>query len=291
MPHRIFAATLTASGLMLTALTFSLRSTAQHPSPKPALLVAISRDEALLIPTEVSPTLLSGSKVLIGLIAFVMPGGQLREPLCNSDNQSGCKEIESAYLSHPRTYEIISEPDPLRVMAAPTKLSDCFETTAKGEVPLVGTNTALAASAPDLFQKVQAKLHVTEPERTEIQARANAIVEGQIPNLFLILTRIEKVRLTQKNGDFIIVEAQNNDYRATFFGIWHVTPKGYSLVASNSETGFQDDEHFIGTIKVKNQSSEYLVTSTRDSESYSFNVYAFEGGSLRRIYQGGGANC
>lgn len=180
----------------------------------------------------------------------------------------------------------------MNVTSIPTRMSSCYDPTGKAVTALNMSGTALVTSDPSLFRKVQPKLQVTAAERGEIQALADAMIRKASASLALpAITRVEKFRLNATSGEFIVAEDDLYQSNIAFFGIWHLTAKGYDLVASNAATGFQEPESFIGTVRFKDMKSDYIVTVSQDEEGYSFNVYAVERSVFRSIYRGGGGGC
>jgi hypothetical protein len=145
-----------------------------------------------------------------------------------------------------------------------------------------------------LFDPVQPKLVVNDREREKIQASvAQSIREKSAVLLIPTIARIEKFRLTINGDEYVVAEGRKDDTSnySMFFGVWRESGDTLTLVASNIDTGFQEPENFIGTIRLKHAESDLIVTSYSHSEGYEFHVYGLRNGRLQRIYAGGGESC
>jgi len=265
----------------------------QASKDDPVVIMAISH-RSIMDAMEDSPEDITNGRVEIGIAAFLSPDGSLHDPLCNSDDQSKCKLIVKTFLSHPRTYKGISGEPTLSVTSIPTKLGDCYETTALGRTSGSTVTTALVSSNPALFNPVQPKLLVSKLEQAETQSRVAQIIRKKSADLPIpLITRIEKFRLMSNGDTYLVAEGRKDDTKdySMFLGVWRVSGDVYTLVASNEETGFQEPENFIGTIHIKGEKSDFVVTSYSHSEGYEFHIYGLRDGVFQRIYAGGGADC
>jgi hypothetical protein len=240
------------------------------------------------------PEAMPKGKVLIGIAAILQPNGQLSDPRCSSDSQVNCKLIVRNFLSRPRTYTDISGEPSLQVTSIPDRLGECYETTAQGRVQGAEAPTAVVTSKPALFDPAQPKLTINDQELVKIKASVVQSVREKLADLLIpTIARIEKFRLTNNGDVYLVAEGRKDDTRnySMFFGVWREFGDTLTLVASNIETGFQEPENFIGTIRLKHSESDLIVTLYSHSEGYEFHVYGLQKGEFKRIYVGGGADC
>ncbi len=279
----------------LSGASTALSITPPHqPHKREILMVALSRDTSLLSGGLETPHNLAGNKVQIGIVGMLTPDGKIRNVLCDSDNQSECSTIESHYLSRRTRYQTISLSQSEVVTTIPTKLSDCYETSAVGTLQMSNVQTALAATNTSVFGLVKAVDEATSKERQVLQIRASELIVRKDASLPVpLLDRFEKVRLNSKSEVLLVAEGSiltGKNY-SMFFGIWRKMAGNYRLLLSNTDSGFEEPENYIGTIRLKRETSDYIVTSSRDPEGYRFNIYALHRDHLVKVFQGGGGGC
>ena len=281
--------------LALSSASTALSVTPPHQTHKrEILIVAVSRDASLLTGGIEGPSNLAGNKVQLGIVGMLKPDGKIRKVLCDSDDQSECSAIESRYLSRPTTYRTISLSRGRVVTSIPTKVSDCYETSGMGTLRLRNVQTALGATDTSAFGLVNAVGKVTSEQRRLLQVAASELIARQSASLpVLSLNRFESVRLDGKSEVLLIAEGSSLAEKSysMFFGVWRTMAGNYQLLLSNVASGFEEPENYIGTIRLRRESSDYIVTSTRNSEGYRFNMYALRHDHLVRVFQGGGGGC
>ncbi len=238
-------------------LTTSRPTPSQSTKEEPVVIMGTARTSILDAMVNEPRTLPQG-RVLIGFVALLRPNGRLSDPLCSSDSQANCKWIVRKFLTRPRTYADVSGEPGHRVTSIPIKLGDCYETTTQARTQGDGDEaaTAIVTSRPDLFGPVQPKLAISDQERAAIRASVTqSIRERSVDLLIPTINRIEKFRLTSDGDAYLVAEGRKDDIKnySMFFGIWRVSGDKLVLVASNVDTGFEEPENFIGTIRLKSQ--------------------------------------
>jgi hypothetical protein len=309
--YRLSTCGRTFAVLVLSWLIVSPCLPGQASKDEPVVIIGISRNTGPMDAMESTPEILPNGRVVTGIAAYLSPDGQLIDPLCtrtgqtnccNSDDGPRCKLLESLFITHARTYWGISGEPHLRVTSIPRTIDsdDCFGTGTLARISGSTATSAVVTTKPALFSPVQPMLPVSNLERTEIQARAEQLIRNESEDLLIpSIYRIEKFRLTKNGYIYLVAEGRKQDTKnkenygkyCMFFGIWRISGDTYTLVDSNGDMHYQEPEYFIGTIHIKGEKSDFIVTSDSNSEGNEFYIYGLRNGVLQRIYDGGGGGC
>jgi hypothetical protein len=267
------------------------------------MVVAISRDQSVLLGGISSANLSKAGVVQVEVLAYVTPQGDWSDHACAKGGTKirakRCEAFARQYLGKPHRYTVVSaDGRGAEVAAAPITLSECYNYTGTGTYTGAALHgTALASDTPDVFAIGSAVTRVSPAGAASINDALRALV----PSMLDSIVELRLYRVELEGQQFIVVQRAFQDWASNpkydtgqgalkmIFGIGKFDFGRVRLL--HWKDNVEDlNEQVLGKVRFKS-GKEFLITSLGDPESQTFHVYGIRDGKLALIYSGGGSSC
>lgn len=299
-------------GVLAGLLGCSVSSFAAAGSEQGVMLVAVSRQDALLTDGISSGRLLGPGELDVEPLARLTAEGRWLALPCVSaapnpasdlvvgagDSYlpgSACQQFVQGYLSQIRSYTLVSSYGfGLNLTAYPLHPAACINLEGQGSYD--GSSmpySAVAASSTSQFLPAPRFLRLEGEAYQAMLRRFSAV--APIP-----VAKMQGVRLyalSLGGQTFVVIERSFTDFSSTapsvlanvpfVFGIGRLVGGRFHLLfwKKNLE---QENEQLIGNVRLKN-GQDFLVTSVNTSEAQFFRVYGLREARLQIVFEGGGS--
>jgi hypothetical protein len=287
------------ASILLLIATLTAQLPAQDPPLPRVMVVAVSRNDAILKGGIGSGSLYPPGKLDFEILAYLTPDGVWKSHPCANSYSKLCDRFAKQYLAKPHQYIVVSNDGRgAKVDAKPTTLSECYDYQTTGDYTGAPVHeTAIAADSDEIFAAGTPATHLSPAEEQPILHSLKSLVPTKLDSVREL--RFYNVQL--EGQSFVVVQRDYQHYESNpkndtgqaslkwIFAVGAIQNGNFQILywKKNIE---DENEQILGTIRLKS-GRDFLITTISDPESQTFHVYGIRDGKLVLIYSGGGSSC